>query len=61
MLLRGEDAQRILLAGAALRVYNVRALVHVDRPLREGCGLQDKQETLIIPQKLCVKEEKKPH
>lgn len=41
LLVRGQDAQRELLACAALPVHHICALVHVDGALRESCGLQE--------------------
>lgn len=42
LLLRGQNAQGELLACPALPIHHVRALVHIDGALREGCGLQEK-------------------
>lgn len=41
LFLRGQNAQGELLARPALPIHHVRALVHVDGALWEGCGLQE--------------------
>ena len=41
LFLRGQNAQGELLARPALPIHHVRALVHVDGALLEGCGLQE--------------------
>lgn len=40
LLVGGQDAQRVLLAGPGLPVDDVGALVHVDGALRQSAGLR---------------------
>jgi len=45
LLVRGQDAERVLLTRPGLSVHDVGALVHVDGALRQGAGLRGDRET----------------